>query len=641
MAIEKMRLVNILSDQVHLSDVLLRFIELDNFHPVPASRIADKVGGLTTLNEENPYTELLTQFQEISHDMELELPEVRMREQDYNLMETREYIGRVYDQYKKIATVKEDLLKVIQENKDALFQLNNIETLDVSFDDLFSCKFIKIRFGRLPLDSVDKLKYYNNRPFIFKSFSQDKAYSWCVYITTNKYEGEVDNIFSSLYFERIRIPDFVHGTPDSAKEMIQEEIDTDYKQLSHLDEEMLKLKESCKDRFAQIKGELEFLNRTYEARQFVLCLGERFSISGFVAKRDVADVVKTFEDLEGVEIEDRPASSDMRLTPPTKLRNGWFARPFVMFVEMYGTPGYRDFDPTPFVALTYTLLFGIMFGDVGQGLVLSLVGYIAYKWKHMQLGEVGVRIGMSSAFFGLVYGSVFGNEEILTPLYTKVFGLAGKPIEVLDGNFTMPLLICTVAIGAVLIVTCICMNIFLNAKRRDYGEMLFSQNGISGLVFYGAILVGAALQMGFGVAVFSLPYVLLLIVLPLFLIFMKEPLIRKMEKQEMFPDGFGGFFTESFFELFEVCLSFVANTMSFLRIGGFVLSHAGMMLVVTTLSHMVGGGSLAVMIFGNIFVMAMEGMIVGIQVLRLEFYEMFSRYFEGNGYAFQSLKNSD
>ena len=185
------------------------------------------------------------------------------------------------------------------------------------------------------------------------------------------------------------------------------------------------------------------------------------------------------------------------------------------------------------------------------------------------------------------------------------------------------------------------MNIFLNAKRRDYGEMLFSQNGISGLVFYTAVLVGAALQMGFGIAVFSLPYVLLLIILPLFLIFMKEPLIRKLEKQDMFPDGFGGFFTESFFELFEVCLSFVANTMSFLRIGGFVLSHAGMMLVVSTLSHMVGGGSLAVMIFGNIFVMAMEGMIVGIQVLRLEFYEMFSRYFEGNGYAFQSLKNSD
>jgi len=106
----------------------------------------------------------------------------------------------------------------------------------------------------------------------------------------------------------------------------------------------------------------------------------------------------------------------------------------------------------------------------------------------------------------------------------------------------------------------------------------------------------------------------------------------------MFPNGFGGFFVEGFFELFEIILSYVTNTMSFLRVGGFVLSHAGMMLVVTSLMAMVGGaGSIIVFIGGNLFVMALEGMIVGIQVLRLEFYEMFSRYYEGNGIAFDAL----
>jgi V/A-type H+-transporting ATPase subunit I len=77
--------------------------------------------------------------------------------------------------------------------------------------------------------------------------------------------------------------------------------------------------------------------------------------------------------------------------------------------------------------------------------------------------------------------------------------------------------------------------------------------------------------------------------------------------------------------------------MSFLRVGGFILSHAGMMLVVTSLMSMVGDAGLLVMIFGNIFVMALEGMIVGIQVLRLQFYEMFSRYYSGNGVAFNAL----
>lgn len=108
----------------------------------------------------------------------------------------------------------------------------------------------------------------------------------------------------------------------------------------------------------------------------------------------------------------------------------------------------------------------------------------------------------------------------------------------------------------------------------------------------------------------------------------------------LFPEGFGGFFMQSFFELFEVCLSYLTNTISYLRVGGFVLSHAGMMLVVTLLMDMAGGASIIVAILGNIFVMCLEGMIVGIQVLRLEFYEMFSRYFTGDGIAFKTLKNN-
>ena len=107
----------------------------------------------------------------------------------------------------------------------------------------------------------------------------------------------------------------------------------------------------------------------------------------------------------------------------------------------------------------------------------------------------------------------------------------------------------------------------------------------------------------------------------------------------MLPNGFGAFFVEGFFELFEVVLSFITNTMSFLRVGGFVLSHAGMMLVVYTLAEMVGGfGEIIVLILGNVFVMCLEGLIVGIQVLRLEFYEMFSRYYEGNGIPFKTIK---
>lgn len=639
MAIAKMKLINITGDNEYLNDVLLKFVDLDYFHPEPATKFVDSVHGLTTLVEENPIVEVLNHFKEVVSDMELDVAEKEMRSRDYDLDEMKAYIDDIHKRYLDGAIVQKDLETVIQENKDALIQVRNIESIDLNLDDLFECKYIKIRFGRLPLDSVEKLQYYRNRPFVFKSFSQDDTYSWCVYLTTEKYEGDVDNIFSSLYFERIRIPEFVHGTPERAKETLQEEIDNDYKQLQHVNEVLAKLKDECREHFAEIKGELEFLNHTYEARKYVVGLGERFSITGFIVEDDVDKLKRTFEDLKEVEIEVRPAHSDKRLAPPTKLKNGWFARPFSMFVEMYGTPEYEAIDPTPFVAITYTLLFGMMFGDVGQGLVLILVGYLAYKYKGMKLGDVGVRIGISSTIFGFIYGSVFGNETLLNPVYQTVFGLQEKPIEVMTSEFIPILLVLSVGIGAFLIVFSMCVNIYLQIKNKNMGELFFSQNGVAGLVFYTSLVGGLAYTLLSGNNLFTIPFVLICLILPLALIFMKEPLTNKLENKAMYPEGFGAFCIESIFELLEVCLSYITNTISYLRVGGFVLSHAGMMMAVTLIMGMVGSaGGLLVGIFGNILVMCLEGMIVGIQVLRLEFYEMFSRYFNGNGIAFQSLK---
>lgn len=639
MAIAKMKLMNIIADKKYLEEVLLRFHELDNFHPELATKIVDRVHGLTTLQDENPYTEIMNRFQDIYMDMGMVLTESNVKKRDCDLQKVKDYIEGVYEEYKQIASVKKELLEVIQENKDALVQVENIESMDISLDDIFSCKYLRVRFGRLPIDSIDKLQFYKNHPFIFNSFNVDHNYSWCVYFTTPKYEGEVDNIFSSLYFERIRIPDFVHGTPEKAKEMLRSEIDNDYVQLAYVDEKLDELLASCKEHFCDIQAELAFLNQTFDARKYVVNLGERFSITGFVAEDDVEKVKAAFHDLQAVELEVLPAHSDKRLTPPTKLKNGWFTRPFAMFVEMYGMPNYEDIDPTPFVALTYTLLFGVMFGDLGQGLVLSLVGYLAYKWKGMKLGEVGVRIGLSSAFFGLVFGSVFGDEELLNPMF-HALGFKEKPIHIMGSDFIMPLLIMAIGIGVILIVCSICINIYIHFKRKDYSTLFFSPNGLAGITLYAGLIGGVVAQFLFDIAVFNGIYILFVIILPLIIMFLQEPLHHKLEGKEMFPEGFGGFFTQSFFELFEICLSFITNTISYLRVGGFVLSHAGMMLVVTLLMEMSGGAGIIVAIIGNIFVMCLEGMIVGIQVLRLEFYEMFSRYFTGDGIAFKSLKDN-
>ncbi len=637
MSIAKVKLIDLTTNLNNLDRILMSFIDLKGFHPVHASEIVEKVHGLTSFVTDNPCEPLLEELAEIEEKFAIVLPNIEQRDENYQFNDMFDYMHQFKERLENDSNHIKELENHIQKYSDALIQVKNIMTLDISLDDLFTCEYINIRFGRLPNSNVEKLKIFQNKPFIFKSFHHDNSNCWCVYFTTDEYKREVDNIFSSLFFERIYIPDFVHGTPKDAVESLNQEIENT-KQMIESDRALIYefIKESTA-KLSAIKGELLFLNRVYDAKKYVVGLGNRFSISGFAEQKDVKAFKKAFEDFDDVEIEVNDAFSDRRIQPPTKLKNGWFSKPFQMFVEMYGLPSYGEIDPTPFVAITYALLFGAMFGDFGQGLVLILLGFLLVHYKKMKLGAIGIRVGISSALFGLLYGSFFGNEEILNPLYTQVLGLAGKPVHVMDSEFTMTLLIAAIGLGALLIVISMIFNIITLIRKRHFAELIASHNGLAGLILYGYILLGAAFELGLGYSIFNIWTILLFVGLPLVLIFFKEPLSRLFKKESMFPKGFGGFFVEGFFELFEIVLSYITNTMSFLRVGGFILSHAGMMLVVMSLMSMVGNAGWIVLILGNIFVMGLEGMIVAIQVLRLEFYEMFSRYYDGNGIAFKAL----
>ncbi len=637
MAIAKLKLFNISSNTKNIDSILARVVEIDYIHLVPASEIVDKVHGLQSYSTDNPCNIILKEILDVEKNYNINIPLKEVCSLDYSLENMREYIHTIHENINQLSVHKKDTLELIKKYQDALTQVNNIENLNIPLDDLFSSQYINVRVGRIPLDSIEKLNFYSAKPFIFQTFHVERGYAWCLYLTTTDGEREIDNIFSSLFFDRVHIPDFVHGTPLSAQSTLKMEIEVAEQSLLEIEEDIQSIIQDSMDRLVEVKNELLFLAKLYEAKKYVVGLGNKININGFVELDNVKKLEDLFIDMPEVEIETRPPDYDKRLTPPTKLKNNWFTKPFGMFVEMYGVPSYHDMDPTPIVAITYSLLFGIMFGDLGQGLLLIVLSFLLFKFKGMKLGAVGIRIGISSAFFGFLYGSFFGNEEILIPVFQNVFGLVDKPFHVMDSNFTMTLLITTVALGSILIVTSMILNIITTLKRKHYAETFFSHNGVAGLVFYGYVLVTIALMFTTGYSLLTPLFVVPFAILPLFIIMFKEPLERLMHGHKMFPDGVGGFITEAFFEAFEVVLSYITNTMSFLRVGGFVLSHAGMMLVVFTLMEMMDGvfAQGLVLVLGNLFVMGLEGLIVGIQVLRLEFYEMFSRYFEGNGIPFK------
>ena len=390
-------------------------------------------------------------------------------------------------------------------------------------------------------------------------------------------------------------------------------------------------------------SKLQYLYGTFELRKKVGYLSGKFYIKGFVPVKDKKRFNDLISTLETVSAAYMPPDADSNCTPPTILKNSWLTRPFGMMVEMYGLPNYGGFNPTSFVAITYTLLFGVMFGDLGQGFLVMLLGLIIGKKINKSAGGMMVRCGLSSMIFGTLYGSVFGFEDLLDPMYEQL-GISFLPLKVFSKtNF---ILLTAVAVGVVLIVMSMLINIYIGFKEKDYEKAIFGCNGIAGLIFYSSIAAGLVGTIMFNVKIMSAPFVIFLIVIPLICIFCRVPfsLAVKYKKFRLSADEeekmtVGGFIVENFFEMFEFVLSYISNTMSFLRVGGFVLSHAGMMLVVMTL--MEGASAAAqpiILIIGNAFVMAMEGMIVAIQIIRLEFYEIFSRFNESDGVPFEPVK---
>ena len=236
MAIAKMRLVNIISSKQHLEEVLLRFSKLDNFHPEVASKIIEKVQSLTSMNEDSPYEDVLHDLEEAAIQLGMTLSvEKSCDDIDINLEEVKEYVKSINEKSEQFASFISELKIVQKEDKEALETLDHIESSDFNFDDLFSCRYIKVRFGRLPIGSKGLLEKHNDEGFVFISFKEDKAYSWCAYLTTTEKEALVDNIFSALHFERIKIPEFIHGTPDDAKKIMQEELVKDAEHIAHIE----------------------------------------------------------------------------------------------------------------------------------------------------------------------------------------------------------------------------------------------------------------------------------------------------------------------------------------------------------------------------------------------------------------------
>ena len=633
--IEKMTFVTLTGPKYTIDQTVERYLTKYDIH---LENAMVELSGVTTLKpfvEVNPYKDKMA----VLKDYIAKIKGSTKTSKALTKEESLKVLEDISAEVTSLKTQKEELLTEQQKQEELLYKIEPFQTLQYDINKILDFRFIKFRFGRIPHEHFSAFSKYviENNEAIFIECDSDGDYVWGVYFLPASQKDQTDAIYSSLHFERVYIPDEYQGTPVEAYEQIKEKIADLSRSVELISNNILSILENNQeDLFAAYKT-LSTLNETFDVRKLAACTKENnqvfYILCGWMGKSD-------FEKFE------KEASKDADLlyfvdddfkerfaTTPTRLKNPKFFRPFELLLRMYGIPAYNEFDPTIFVAISYAFIFGVMFGDVGQGLFLVVGGFLLYKFKKMDLAAVVSFAGVFSTIFGFLFGSIFGFENVIDALW--LHPMKHMTQIPLIGNLNTVFIV-TIAFGMGLTLLTMIFHIINGIKAKDMESIFFDANGVAGLVFYGALVLCIVLYMTGN----PLPATIVLVVMfviPLIMIAFKEPIMAAIEKKaEIFPKEKGMFFVQTFFELFEIMLSYFSNTLSFVRIGAFAVSHAAMMEVVLMLAGAENGGSpnWLVVVLGNLFVCGMEGLIVGIQVLRLEYYELFSRFYKGTGKVF-------
>ncbi len=634
LSVERMKYVNIVAGPISVfDDFIIRYIIDQDMQMEHALSAIHNIRGLKPFTEENPYDLLIKKVENINRDMKVQVTACQKHEpgsfsqKPLEIEAAMEYLTRLEEKLNSLENAIKDMQSQVIENQQILKQLIPIKNLKLDINELFNLEYMKFRFGKLPKESYRKMDMViEGLDIIVLPFASDDDDIWISYFMPPAISEKIDSVMSTLFFERVRISEKAKGYPAVAISAVEKEIERlegniSLSRKSH--EDILKEE---KEKFQGIYNQVSYIQQAYHVRKFAAHTQETFFIVGWMPEKAYHDLSICLKEQKDITFLAEEPEILKGLNPPTILKNNRFFKPFESIVTMYGIPSHNEFDPTVLVAITYILMFGAMFGDVGQGILLALAGVFMYFGRKSPLGWVLACIGVSSTVFGFLYGSFFGNEHFIRPLWKA-------PMDNIN-----QLLIMSIGYGAGIILLSIVISIINSIKARDYGRLLFDKNGVAGLIFYCGAIGMAISMIQSGNFHVSVPVILLLLVLPLLLMLFRERLERIILKHNRHAEG--GSFVEGFFEVFEAVLGFLSNTVSFVRVSAFALSHAGLALAVWTLYEMVNGaaGRVAVIIIGNALIIGLEGLIVGIQCLRLQYYEMFSRFFSGDGRRFQPIR---
>jgi V/A-type H+-transporting ATPase subunit I len=528
--------------------------------------------------------------------------------------------------------------KKIEQLETIRQQLESLSDIDIDVSSMRNHRYLFSILGTIPADNIARLQTSLSRiPFVFVVLRQDPQKSVVWLAGTQNNSDVLERAARSAYLSPLSLPTDYQGTPAEIIQTVHTDVAEEQKKTAELNKTLAQLSEKYKAQLRLLYWNVHISRLLADAIVRFGQLRYTYVIVGWIPSSYLEVFQQRLKKVsKDALLEAFPAKrTDKEQDVPVSLANPGFFRPFQLLTTTYARPLYNEIDPTPFIAILFPLLFGAMFGDVGQGLVLALLGWLltSRRVKAMRglasLGPIITACGVVATIFGFLYGSFFGYEDVIPALWIR------PTTNILN------ILIYTVIAGVFLLTFGFLVSIYNAYQRRDWGTLFFDHYGLSGLILYWS-LVG--LGAGALVPNFPIPSAVFVIGIVIGVVGVGGSEIFKHlveGHRPLLEGGAGSYAIQAFFELFETFISFISNTLSFMRVGAFAVAHGTLSSVFFILGNLVspghGIGYWLIFLLGNIFIVGFEGLIVGIQTMRLSYYEFFGKFFTGGGRRYEPL----
>lgn len=537
-------------------------------------------------------------------------------------------ISKIEDVFEKFSSETEDLLEEYERVQETLRILSILKDNGIDVGDIKEYKFMFVKAGFLDRKLLPKLEVYlEGRVTEFAMVQRDGSDYFVVIVGVKGEEEYVGEVLKLLNFEEVRLPEGLPSKTDNAiAELKKREVEI-----------KSKLRESLKNLLGlkiQVEKFKPTVLKTLKIEREKAKLWRengKTIIHGWIPRRRSRDLKRIVIDITNREESILIREPIPEITPPIMVENKSPLKDFQLLVNLRGNPNYCELNPTPIVTILYPIMFGMMFGDLGQGLVFLLIGVLLKlsrisifglsKHSINRLGGVLAMCGASSMIFGLLYGEFFLMEAfhplLLSPLHelNKIMAIA-------------------LAFGVIEIFLGIILG-FINHLRQEHKwEAFFGAQGIAGLIYYAAgVTLGIKfLKEGMNIGVFMRNPLLTGIALVCLLLIFIHPVVESLVEGH---GEIGDRIMIGFSHALETFMSYLANSVSYIRLAAFAMAHGALAVAAAGLAELAGVFGY---VFVNILVIIFEGLASLIQSMRLMYYEFFTKFYSGDGRPFRPFR---